>query len=59
MTDTVEKIVEYHNESGPAHGLIANTHMGDDTELSQIIQGYEIVKKVSQKLEIPLMRWGG
>ncbi len=54
MTDTVEKIVEYHNESGPAHGLIANTHMGDDTELSQIIQGYEIVKKVSQKLEIPV-----
>ncbi|MEE0776589.1 MAG: hypothetical protein U0M15_05995 [Bacillota bacterium] len=54
MTDTVEKIVEYHNESGPAHGLIANTHMGDDTELPQIIKGYEIVKEVSQILQIPI-----
>ncbi|MDO4542589.1 MAG: hypothetical protein Q4C00_07170, partial [Bacillota bacterium] len=39
---------------GPAQGLIANTHMGDDTSLSQILTGYDMVKNVSGKLGVPV-----
>ncbi|MEG2657886.1 MAG: hypothetical protein RSA04_00985 [Clostridiales bacterium] len=55
MTDTVEKVIEYFHESGPAQGLIANTHMGDDTTLDHIKNGYDIVNDVSKKLDIPVV----
>ena len=54
MTDSEDKIIEYFHDAGPAHGLIANTHMGDDTTLSQILKGYDMVKNVSGKLGIPV-----
>lgn len=54
MTDTEEKVLEYFHEAGPAHGLIANTHMGDDTTLEQILDGYRLVKNVSDELKIPV-----
>lgn len=54
MTDTEEKIIEYFYEAGPAHGLIANTHMGEDTTLEQILSGFDMVKNVSGKLGVPV-----
>lgn len=54
MTNTEEKIIEYFHEAGPAHGLIANTHMGGDTTLEQILAGFDMVKSVSGKLGIPV-----
>ncbi len=54
MTDSEDKIIEYFQEAGPAHGLIANTHMGDDTTLEQILAGFNIVKNVSGKLGVPV-----
>lgn len=54
MTDTKEKVLEYFHDAGPAQGLIANTHMGDDTTLSQILDGYGLIKQVGEELNIPV-----
>ena len=35
-------------------GFISNTHLGDETTLEDIIRGYEILKKVSLKTNIPI-----
>ena len=55
MTDTKEKIIEYLQEAGPAQGLVANTHMGDDTTLAQILDGYRLVKDVSEEINLPVV----
>jgi len=35
-------------------GFISNTHLGDETTCEDIIRGYEILKKVSSKTNIPI-----
>lgn len=37
-------------------GFISNTHFGDETTKEDVIRGYEIVKKVSQNLNIPCVQ---
>ena len=39
-------------------GFISNTHFGDETTKEDVIRGYEIVKKVSQNLIIPVRAIG-
>ena len=39
-------------------GFISNTHFGDETTKEDVIRGYEIVKKVSQNLNIPVRAIG-
>lgn len=39
-------------------GIISNTHFGDETVLQDIINGYQIVKKASEKLKLPIIAIG-
>ena len=36
-------------------GLISNTHLGDETTKEDIIRGYNILKEVSNKINIPIV----
>lgn len=39
-------------------GFISNTHFGDETTKEDVIRGYNIVKEVSEKLNIPIRAIG-
>ncbi|MFI3301219.1 MAG: hypothetical protein R3Y28_07350 [Candidatus Gastranaerophilales bacterium] len=39
-------------------GFISNTHFGDETTSEDVVRGYEIVKEVSQNLNIPIRAIG-
>ena len=55
MTNSVERIIEYLHETGPAHGLIANTHLGEKTTVPLMRAGLETVKKVSAETGLPVV----
>ena len=65
-TSTVENIIEYVRFSEGIEkrpwkkfsGFISNTHLGDETTKNDIINGYEKLKKVSEKLGIPIKAIG-
>ncbi len=62
-TSTVDNIVEYvkWSEGSGARkwkkfsGIISNTHFGDETELQDVIKGYEITKQAAEKLDLPII----
>ena len=54
MTDSVEKIIEYLDETGPAHGFIANTHLGEQTTVPLMINGLDMVMEAAQKADLPV-----
>lgn len=61
-TSTVELIVEYVKWSLGSgkqkwktfSGIISNTHFGDETQKEDILKGFEITKKASDILNIPI-----
>lgn len=55
MTANVDDIVEYVKHLTPIHGLINNSHLGDDTDIDIIQQGAQIISEASQILEIPVI----
>lgn len=65
-TSTVENIIEYVSFSEGLEkrpwkkfsGFISNTHFGDETTKDDVINGYEKLKKASQKLNIPIFAIG-
>ena len=65
-TSTVDNIIEYVTfaeglEKRPWKkfaGFISNTHFGDETTKEDVIHGYEKLKIVSQKLNIPIKAIG-
>lgn len=55
MTGSVEDIIEYVRELGPVHGLINNTHLGDETTVEVVQEGAKIVTEASHQLGIPVV----
>lgn len=55
MTDSVEKIIEYLYETGPAHGMIANTHLGEQTTVELMVDGLEMVQEAAKKTGLPVL----
>lgn len=55
MTNSVEKIIEYLDESGPADGMIANTHLGDKTTVAMMKDGFAMVKEAAQRVQLPVV----
>lgn len=55
LTGTYEDMLEYARELGPVHGLINNSHLGEDTSLSFIQEGALVVSKVGKVLHIPVV----
>ena len=62
-THDKDSIIEYINFNNGENkkpwkkisGLISNTHLGDETTKQDIIRGYEILKSVSDELNIPII----
>ena len=65
-TSSVENIIEYYEFSQGLEkrfwkkfsGIISNTHFGDETTKEDVIRGYEIIKKASEKIGIPIRAIG-
>lgn len=55
MTDTVDKIVAYVRSLGPVHGLLNNTHLGDDTTVEVIQAGAKLVAQAAGRLGLPVV----
>ena len=55
LTGTYENMVDYVRELGPVHGLINNSHLGEETDVSFIQEGALIVSKVGEALHIPVV----
>lgn len=55
MTSTVEDIVEYVNNLGIIHGLVNNSHLGDETYLEFIQEGARVVTEAADKLKLPVI----
>lgn len=65
-TSSFDNIVEYvtfsegleKREWKKFSGFISNTHFGDETTKEDVIRGYELLKKVSEHLNIPIRAIG-
>jgi len=62
-TSTVDNIIEYIDFAHGAGkyrftGMISNTHFGDETTKEDIINGYDKLKIVSEKLNLPIRAIG-
>lgn len=65
-TSSFDNIVEYvtfsegleKREWKKFSGFISNTHFGNETTKEDVIRGYELLKKVSQHLNIPIRAIG-
>lgn len=55
MTMTEDDIIEYLADMGTIHGLINNSHLGDETELELVQEGARVVSAVAKKLDIPVV----
>lgn len=55
MTASVEDIVDYVRSLGVVHGLINNSHLGDDTTVDFVQEGAEIVTAAANLLNLPVI----
>jgi len=55
MTATVDDIVEYVRNLGVVHGLINNSHLGDDTTVKFVQEGAEVVTEAANMLNLPVV----
>ena len=49
-----QALKDYIRELGGADGIIANTHMGAETQPKQVVEGFRKAKQVADELGIPL-----
>lgn len=54
MTATLDDVVDHVRQLGPVHGLINNSHVGDETTVEVIQHGALIVAEAARLLEIPV-----
>lgn len=55
MTFTVTDIIEHVRGMGLVHGLLNNTHLGDDTTPDVIEAGAEVVAEAARHLNLPVV----
>jgi hypothetical protein len=55
VTGSVHDIVAYVRELGTVHGLINNSHLGDDTDVDIVQQGARIVDEAARQLNLPVV----
>lgn len=55
MTATVDDIIDYVQQIQTVHGLINNSHLGDDTNLEIIQEGAEMITRAGEVLGIPII----
>jgi hypothetical protein len=54
MTDSAMRIEEYIESMGRVDGIIANTHLADETTPQTVEDGYHIIKEVAKRRNIPI-----
>lgn len=54
MTDSVELIEEYIESIGRVDGIVANTHLAEETTPLTVEDGYHIIKEVATRRNIPI-----
>lgn len=52
MTSDLEEVVQYIQTLGPVHGLINNTHLGSETDLTFVEQGSQIITEAARRLNL-------
>jgi len=55
MTSTKDDIVAYVSELGLTHGLINNSHLGDETKPKDVEKGARIVTEAARRLGLPVI----
>ncbi|MDO7788127.1 hypothetical protein [Desulforamulus aquiferis] len=55
MTSTISEIIEYLRDLGPLHGIINNTHLGDETTPEIVQEGSRMISEVSSILGVPVV----
>lgn len=55
MTGTVEDVVSYVRSLGRVHGMINNTHLGDETTAEIVQEGARVVTEAGSILGIPVI----
>lgn len=55
MTAAVDDIVEYIKTLGTVHGLINNSHLGDDTYVEFVQEGARIITESARVLNLPVV----
>lgn len=55
MTNSPARIKEYISELGRIDGIVANTHMGDETTPDIIAAGNKIIIDTARELQIPII----
>lgn len=55
MTAIVDDIVDYVKELGVVHGVINNSHLGDDTTVEFVQEGAEIITAAANLLNLPVI----
>jgi len=55
LTGDYEGILEYVRELGTVHGLINNSHLGDDTDIEIIQEGARVVSEAARTLNLPVI----
>lgn len=55
MTSSRPEIIDYVASLGPVHGLINNTHMGDETTVEIVQKGAMVVTESAGELAIPVV----
>lgn len=55
MTGSINDIIDYVEGLGPVHGIINNSHLGDDTTADFIEEGARVITEASKVLKIPVI----
>ncbi|MEA1962476.1 MAG: hypothetical protein U9N81_14620 [Bacillota bacterium] len=55
MTNSHERTKEYILSLGRVDGLVANTHLGNETVTEVVLQGLNITKEVGEELNLPIV----
>ncbi|KAF1085873.1 hypothetical protein SPSYN_00602 [Sporotomaculum syntrophicum] len=55
MTGSVPEIVDYTRELGKVHGIINNSHLGNETDLDIVQQGAQMVYEAARQLQLPVV----
>ncbi len=54
MTNSASRIKEYFGESERIDGIVANTHLGDETTVNEAVSGNQMIVDIAKELGIPL-----
>ena len=55
MTGDYADMLEYVRQLGPLHGVINNSHLGEDTDVAFIQHGAEVVSRVAAAINLPVV----